>query len=99
MKILKSNYDKFIFKASLALELYSDMNGNKEIFNNFNEKLKHYRALPINDEKSKETIVKELIAIINKLGQKKFIIYEDVDVEYNYNIDKKDTKTINKKAY
>ena len=83
MKILKSNYDKFIFKGSLALELYSDMNGNKEILNNFNDKLKHYRALPIKGEKSKETIVKELITIINKLGQEKFIIYEDGDVEYN----------------
>ena len=50
-------YDKFIFKGSLALECYYDLDDNSnsyiELFNNFNEKLKEYRALLVKDEKIK----------------------------------------------
>ncbi len=85
IKIEKNNYDKFIFKGSLALEGYFDFNDNDiELYNAFNKKLKDYRKLSIKDDKSKENIVQELISIINKLGKDNFIIYNDGDIEYNF---------------
>ena len=85
IKLDKNNYDKFIFKGSLALEGYFDFNDNNiELFNDFNKKLKYYRILSIKDDKSKEEIVQELIMIINKIGKDNFIIYNDGDVEYNF---------------
>lgn len=82
-----SCYDKFIFKGSLALECYFDLNENGnndiELFNEFNKKLKEYRMLSVKDEKSKENIVQELKSIIIQLGTENFIIYKDGDVEYN----------------
>ena len=86
IKLKASSYDKFIFKGSLALEYYFDVNTNKDKyikFNDFNKKLKEYRMLSVKDEKSKENIVQEIKSIILKLGKENFIIYEDGDVEYN----------------
>ena len=87
IKLKASSYDKFIFKGSLALEYYFDVNTNKDnyikLFNDFNKKLKEYRMLSIKDEKSKENIVQEIKSIILKIGKENFIIYEDGDVEYN----------------
>lgn len=84
--IKTENFDKFIFKGSLALESYFDDNcTDKEIFDNFNIKLKKYRQLPEKGKEDKEIIVNELILIIEKLGIDKFIIYDDGDIEYNYN--------------
>ena len=81
--IKSENFDKFIFKGSLALEAYFDNNRtNKEIFDDFNIKLKNYRQLAKKQEIDKETIVNELILIIEKLGIDKFIIYDDGDIEY-----------------
>ena len=81
--IKSENFDKFIFKGSLALEAYFDNNcTNKEIFDDFNSKLRNYRQLDEKQEIDKETIVNELILIIEKLGIDKFIIYNDGDVEY-----------------
>lgn len=41
-----NNYDKFIFKGSLALESYYDnTHENKSLFDSFNDKLKKYRSL------------------------------------------------------
>lgn len=83
--IKSENFDKFIFKGSLALEEYFDNNHtDKEIFDNFNIKLKKYRQLPEKGKADKETIVNELILIIEKLGIDKFIIYDDGDIEYIY---------------
>ena len=79
-------YDKFIFKGSLALECYFDLDENSnnyiELFNSFNEKLKEYRVLLVKDEKNKEKIVQELKSVITKLGTENFIIYKDGNVEY-----------------
>ena len=79
-------YDKFIFKGSLALECYYDLDKNSnnyiELFNSFNKKLKEYRALLVKDEKSKEAIVQELKSVIIQLGTENFIIYKDGNVEY-----------------
>lgn len=87
IKLETDCYDKFIFKGSLALECYFDLdeNGNNyiELFNEFNKKLKEYRMLSVKDEKSKEAIVQELKSIIIQLGTENFIIYKDGDVEYN----------------
>ena len=87
IKLKASSYDKFIFKVSLALEYYFDVNTNKnnyiKLFNDFNKKLKEYRMLSVKDEKSKENIVQEIKSIILKIGKENFIIYEDGDVEYN----------------
>lgn len=87
IKLETDCYDKFIFKGSLALECYFDLdkNGNNyiELFNEFNKKLKEYRMLYVKDEKSKEAIVQELKSIIIQLGTENFIIYKDGDVEYN----------------
>lgn len=83
--IKKKNYEKFIFKGSLALEFYFDINkDNIELYHNFINKLKKYRKLETKDDKSKENIVKELIAIIEELGPESFTIYNDGDIEYNY---------------
>lgn len=83
--IKSENFDKFIFKGSLALEAYFDNNcTNKEILDDFNSKLKKYRQLPEKGKADKETIVNELILIIEKLGIDKFIIYDDGDIEYIY---------------
>lgn len=80
-------YDKFIFKGSLALECYFDLDENANsytgLFNHFNKKLKEYRMLIIKDEKSKENIVQELKSTIIQLGRENFIVYDDGDVEYN----------------
>ena len=44
--INKNNYDKFIFKGSLALEsYYDDTHENKELFDGLNNRLKEYRSL------------------------------------------------------
>ena len=81
--IKSENFDKFIFKGSLALEAYFDNNRtDKKIFDDFNSKLRNYRQLVEKQEIDKETIVNELILIIEKLGIDKFIIYNDGDVEY-----------------
>ena len=81
--IKNENFDKFIFKGSLALEAYFDNNHtDKEIFDNFNIKLRNYRQLSEKQETDKETIVNELILLIEKFGIDKFIIYADGDVEY-----------------
>ena len=97
IKLETSCYDKFIFKGSLALECYFDLNENGnnyiELFNDFNKKLKEYRMLSVKDEKSKENIVHELKSIIIQLGTENFIIYKDGDIEYNsYRIRKEDEK-------
>lgn len=82
----KDNFDKFIFKGSLALESYYDeSNENKEIFDAFNEKLKAYRQLTEKNDNDKEIIVNELISTIENIGIDKFVIYDDGDVEYLYN--------------
>lgn len=82
----KENFDKFIFKASLALEsYYDDTNDNKELFDTFNEKLKAYRQLTKKNDNDKENIVNELISTIKNIGIDKFVIYDDGDVEYLYN--------------
>ena len=84
--INEENFDKFIFKGSLALESYYDYTkNNKEIINEFYFKLNAYRKLTEKSKKNKEYIVNELINVIEKIGTKKFIIYDDGDVEYNYN--------------
>ena len=91
IKIDKGSYDKFIFKGSLALEAYFEYNDdNKDIFDEFNDKLKNYRLLLKKDDSSKEFIVNELILVFEKIGKEDFIFYEDGDVEYNYNNLKKE---------
>ncbi len=85
-KINIENFDKFIFKGALALESYFDYNNtNKEIFDEFNAKLKKYRQLPTKTNENKEYIVSQLVLTFEKLGIGNFIIYEDGDVEYNAN--------------
>ncbi len=80
------NFDKFIFKGSLALESYYDYtNINKDIIDEFYFKLNEYRKLTEKSKENKEYIVNELINVIEKLGIKNFTIYDDGDVEYNYN--------------
>lgn len=87
MKINKENYDKFIFKGSLALEsYYDDTNENKELFDNFNNKLRKYRLLNEKTRSAKEKIVNELMTVIKAIGEDKFTIYSDGDTEYNYKI-------------
>mgnify|MGYP004532085971 FL=1 len=81
--IKNENFDKFIFKGSLALEAYFDNNHTgKEIFDDFNIKLRNYRQLAEKQETDKQKLVNELILIIEKFGIDKFIIYDDGDVEY-----------------
>lgn len=80
------NFDKFIFKGSLALESYYDYtNINKDIIDKFYFKLNEYRKLTKKSKENKEYIVNELINVIEKLGIKNFTIYNDGDIEYNYN--------------
>ena len=82
--INKNNCDKFIFKGSLALESYYDeTNENKELFDNFNNKLKKYRLLQKKTEYDKKLIANTLLSIIEQIGEEKFVIYDDGDVEYN----------------
>lgn len=89
--INKSNYDKLIFKGSLALEsCYDDTHENKELFDAFNNKLKEYRLLHEKTTIDKESIVNDLLSTIEQIGKEKFVIYEDGDVEYNYIMDKRD---------
>lgn len=83
--IKKKNYGKFIFKGSLALEFYFDINkDNIDLYHDFIDNLKKYRKLEIKDDKSKENIVEELTAIIEEIGPENFTIYNDGDIEYNY---------------
>lgn len=90
IKIEEKNFDKFIYKGSLALEsYYDDNNSNKEVFDEFNYKLKAYRKLSEKNKADKEFIVDALILAINQMGIENFVIYEDGDVEYNYNKNKK----------
>lgn len=81
--IKKEDYDKFIFKGSLALEAYFDnTNKNKTLFDKFNVKLKKYRSLDTKTDNDKELIANELLSLLKKIGIKKFIIYDDGDIEY-----------------
>lgn len=81
----KENYEKFILKGSLALELYFDIiSDNKNLYEEYNKKLSEYRSLKLKSVESKEKIIKELIAVIEKVGIDNFIIYDDGDVECNY---------------
>lgn len=83
--IEKKNYDKFIFKGSLALESYFDENNkDSKLFIDFNNKLTKYRSLQNKSINDTETMVRELLSIINKIGKENFIIYEDGDIEYIY---------------
>ena len=89
IEIEEKNFDKFIFKVSLALESYYDENNlNKKVFYEFNYKLKKYRQLSEKSKADKEYIVDALTLAINKIGIENFVIYEDGDVEYNYNKNK-----------
>ena len=86
IEINKCDADKFIFKGSLALELYYDYtNINKDIIDEFYFKLNEYRKLTEKNKENKEYIVNELINVIEKLRIKNFTIYNDGDIEYNYN--------------
>ncbi len=86
IKISKNNYDKFIFKGALALESYfDDRKDNLELFDKINKKITNYRSLKEKNNDDKEVIVNDLLLAFEKLGQENFIIYEDGDVEYNYN--------------
>lgn len=81
----KENYEKFILKGSLALELYFDIiNDNKNLYEEYNKKLSEYRSLKLKSVESKEKIIKELIAVIEKVGIDNFIIYDDGDIVCNY---------------
>lgn len=83
--INENNYDKFIFKGSLALESYYDnTHENKSLFDSFNDKLKKYRSLCEKKNSDKEFIVNALLSNFEQIGKEKFTIYEDGDVEYNY---------------
>ena len=85
ISIKKKNYDKFIFKGSLALEFYFDINNdNIDLYHNFINNLKKYRKLEIKDDKSKENFVKELTVIIEEFGLENFTIYNNGDIEYNF---------------
>lgn len=95
--IEKKNYDKFIFKGSLALESYFDENNkDSELFIDFNNKLTKYRSLQNKSIDDTETIVSELLSIINKIGKENFIIYEDGDIEYIYENMKGDDSNVKK---
>lgn len=86
IEINKCDVDKFIFKGLLALESYYDYtNNNKDIIDEFYFKLNEYRKLIEKSKENKEYIVNELINVIEKIGIKNFTIYDDGDVEYNYN--------------
>lgn len=89
--INKNNYDKFIFKGSLALEsYYDDTHENKELFDGLNNRLKEYRSLYEKTDSDKESIVNNLLSTLEQIGKEKFVIYEDGDVEYKYIKDKGD---------
>lgn len=80
--IKKDNYDKFIFRGSLALECYNDMNSiHEDLYINFNNKLKKYRSLKEKTIIDKERIVNELLFVIEQIGIDNFIIYDDGYVE------------------
>ena len=82
--INENNYDRFIFKGSLALEsYYDDTNDNLELFDGFNKKLTEYRLKNEKSISDKEFIVNNLISVFEQIGKDKFKIYEDGDVEYN----------------
>ena len=88
--INENNRDKFIFKGSLALEsYYDDIHENKVLFDSFN-KLKEYHSLYEKSSRNKESIVNNLLSTIEQIGEEKFTIYEDGDVEYNHINDKVD---------
>lgn len=87
--INETNYEKFIFKGSLAIEGYCDANSItndvEKIINKMYFDLKEYRKKEDKTLADKEKIVNELINIIIMLGKNNFVIYEDGGVEYNHN--------------
>lgn len=82
MRITSKNYDKFILKGSLALEMYYDVNINedREKYIIFNEKLSKYRSLQEKSLKDKENMVEYLVRFIENLETDKYTIYDDGDV-------------------
>jgi len=81
--VKKKNYDKFIFKGSLALESYLDVtNDNIKLIEMFNKKLKNYRFNKNNKDEEKKIIVDSLLSLIKKIGEENFAIYDDGDIEY-----------------
>ena len=83
--IKKENYDKFIFKGSLALESYFDDNKKDLVlFDTFNKKLIKYRSIKDKKTTDSEMIINEILSLIEKIGKENFIIYDDGDIEYIY---------------
>ena len=82
----KENYGRFILKGSLALECYNDVDNKYEnLYIDFNQKLGEYRKLAVKTDEDQEKIVNKLIATMEKMGIENFIIYDDGDVNYDYN--------------
>lgn len=66
-----NNYDKFIFKGSLALESYYDnTHENKSLFDSFNDKLKKYRSLCEKKIVTKSLLLMLYYQFLNKLEKK-----------------------------
>ncbi len=84
VKINKDNYDKFIFKGSLALETYYDIEkNNDQLIKDFYLKLNNYRELNKKTNEDKENIVNDLISVMETIGIDYFTIYDDGDINYN----------------
>ena len=46
--------------------------------------MKEYRLLQEKSDNDKESIVNGLLSTFEQIGEEKFIMYEDGNVEYNY---------------
>ncbi len=80
----EKNYDKFILKGSLAIEMYTVMNNlsneSEEKINNMYTEIKKYRELNKKTLEDKAKIVSLVFDLIDTIGVDKFVIYEDGDV-------------------
>ena len=87
IKLQKKEYDKFVFKGLLAVECYDDANDidddKKTAIKKIYKKGNEYHELNRQLIKSRDTLVEDLLNLIEMLGEEKFTIYDDGDITYN----------------
>lgn len=89
---------RFNFRSIMALESFSDERNEKDIFKNEVFKLYEYlrdNQYELTDEKALELskeISQKFNDLFDKLGREHFIFYDDGDVNYIWELDKKDKK-------
>ena len=81
VKIIESNYDRFILLGTLAIETFNDINNEFKIkYNECCKKVSEYRNNTNKTIADKKTISNEILATMECMGLDYFIFYNDGEV-------------------